>query len=76
MRLLNKTVICKPIEQTHSIIIYSDETNKKCQVVHSDPNNRVKPGDEVIIDPRVAIQYDSDSEWYYIHEHAIKAVIK
>jgi len=76
MRPINRTVVCKPVEEKTGIIIYSDEFNKKCEVLYSDTKNIVKPGDSIIIDPRVATDYDSDSKLYYIHDLAIKAVIK
>lgn len=76
MRPINKTVVCRPVEQEHGIIIYADEFNKKCVVVYTDPNNNVKEGDSVIIDPRVAIEFDRENSLYFLHEHAIKAVIK
>jgi hypothetical protein len=75
MRPLNKTVVCKPIEQDQGIIIYTEEYNKKCVVLHSDPKNIVKEGHVVIIDPRVAIDFDSENSLYFLHEYAIKAVI-
>lgn len=76
MRPINRTVVCRPIEEPAGIIIYVDNDNKKCEVLYSDSKNIVKPGDSIIIDPRVAIDYDSDNKLYYIHELAIKAVLK
>jgi hypothetical protein len=76
MRLLNRTITCRPIEESASIIIYKDSDNQKCVVVNSDEKNIVVPGDTIIIDPRVVIQYDKDENLYYIHELAIKAVIR
>jgi hypothetical protein len=76
MKLLNRTVTCRPVEESTGIIIYKDSENEKCIVVNSDERNIVIPGDTVIIDPRVAIQYDSEENLYYIHELAIKAVIR
>ena len=76
MRPINRTVVCRPVEESHGIIIYSDEFNKKCEVLYSDIKNLVKPGDSIMIDPRVATEYDRESQLYYIHELAIKAVLK
>jgi 3-mercaptopyruvate sulfurtransferase SseA len=76
MKPINRIVVCEPIEESHGLIIYSDEFNKKCKVRYSDVKNIVKPGDTVIIDHRVASDYDSDNKLYYIHELAIKAVLK
>lgn len=76
MKLLNRTVTCRSVEESTGIIIYKDSENQKCIVVNSDERNTVIPGDTVIIDPRVAIQYDKEENLYYIHELAIKAVIR
>ena len=76
MRPINRTVVCRPIDEPVGAIIYSDPYNKKCEILYSDDKNIVKPGDQIIIDPRVVIYYDSDDKVYYIHELAIKAVLK
>lgn len=76
MRPINRIVICEPLQEEKSIIIYSDNTNRKCRVLYSDPKNLVGPNDLIVIDPAVATHYDSDNNLYYIHDLAVKAVIK
>jgi hypothetical protein len=76
MRPINRIVICEPLQEEKSIIIYSDNGNKKCRVLYSDPKNFVKPDDLIVIDTAVITYYDSDNNLYYLHDLAIKAVIK